>query len=154
MRVAFSPRREPVIVLTSAAKAGKLGFWFGLAEGVSGTACVGPEADAAEPQEPGSQPEERLPDQDPGEEAPRRHRRRGRRGREEAPSRDRGRDRPGRQEGRDSRQRRRAIQEPAVAQDQRPGRGEGLTSPRRAAPRPQVSATTAASATRASEPFF
>src|SRR5260221_10685720 len=63
--------------LTSALKTGKLPFCLGEQEEWIGTSRVGPEADEAERQEPGSQPEERLPGQDPGEEAPRRHRRRG-----------------------------------------------------------------------------
>jgi len=40
-----------------------------------GTPRVGLEADAAEREAPGPQPQERLRAQDPGQEAPRRHRR-------------------------------------------------------------------------------
>src|SRR5260370_27032031 len=52
---------EPLGVLTSGLKAVKLIFWPSLQEESSGTARVGPEADEAEPQEPGAQPQERLP---------------------------------------------------------------------------------------------
>src|SRR5262245_19316719 len=94
----------PPAGLTLPLNAGKLSLCRLPEEEASGsTSCVGPEADASEPQEPGPQPEEPLPAQDPGEEAACRHLRGERERGQEAPARDGGRDRPRRQEGRRSR---------------------------------------------------
>src|SRR5512143_4048270 len=110
--------------LTSAAELIRLAFCSRWEEMKSGTPRVGPEADAAEREAPGPQPEEPLPAQDPAQEAPLRRRRGQRRGREQAPPRDRGRDRQGGEEGRRPRQRRRAVQEPPRAQGHRTRRGQ------------------------------
>src|SRR5262245_64777078 len=77
--------------LTSAPTAAKLCFCRRLQEEASGsTSCVGPEADATEPEAPGPQPEEPLPGKDPGPQAPGRDRLRRLQGRAEAALRDRG----------------------------------------------------------------
>src|SRR5262245_43573487 len=129
MSPAARASRSPPPGLTSPLNAAKLCFCRRLQEEASGsTSCVGPEADATEPEAPGPQPEERLPGEDPGPQAPGRDRRRRLQGRAEAAVRDRGRDRPRGQEGRRPRQRRVAVQEPALAQGQRAGRGEGLST--------------------------
>src|SRR5262245_41676492 len=135
--------RSPPPGLTLPLTAAKLWFCRRLEEEASGsTSCVGPEADAAEPEAPGPQPEESLPGEDPGPQAPGRDRLRRWQGRAEAALRDRGRDRPRGQEGRRPRQRRLPVQEPAVAQGQR----AGLTSLRAAARRAQALTIPAVSA--------
>src|SRR5262249_49332647 len=148
---AFARRTVSGFALTSSLSLAKLEFCSTCEEDSSGTSRVGPEAGAPEHQAPGTQQAEPFPAQDPGEEAPRRHRRGRRQDGEVAPVGHGGPDRQGREEGRDPRQRRRAVQEPADAQGQLARRGE-VAGPA-ALPRPPQHATTALdSATAVSAP--